>query len=195
MEEVFGKRMARSRRLVGFSRACTTRVCVRRRRSRWRCWLPRTGCGRLILRRTRPQAGKRWTDTIEFHDERGLKKRPPGETRVVRLPPHLVAMWREHVATFGTADDGRLFALSRAGRQLLHLPPRLAREPRPCPVSSAHHHAAREAAVRPAALGAVPGPGRGRPVGWQQASRSPCPGTRGGCTTARPSTTSASRAC
>ncbi|MFD5163251.1 hypothetical protein ACFWMJ_35240 [Streptomyces hawaiiensis] len=25
------------------------------------------------------------------------------------MPPHLVAMWREHVTTFGTADDGRLF--------------------------------------------------------------------------------------
>ncbi|MCZ7457979.1 site-specific integrase [Streptomyces sp. WMMC940] len=73
------------------------------------CRLPRTGWGRLILHRTRPQAGKRWTDTGEFHDERGLKNRPPGETRVVPLPPHLVAMWREHVATFGTADDGRLF--------------------------------------------------------------------------------------
>ena len=73
------------------------------------CPLPSTGWGRLILHRTRPQAGKRWTDSGEFHDKRGLKNSPPGETRVVPLPPHLVAMWREHVATFGTADDGRLF--------------------------------------------------------------------------------------
>ncbi|WP_416986120.1 tyrosine-type recombinase/integrase [Streptomyces sp. T028] len=73
------------------------------------CRLPRTGWGRLILHRTLPQAGKRWTDTGKFHDERGLKNRPPGETRVVPLPPHLVTMWRDHVATFGTADDGRLF--------------------------------------------------------------------------------------
>ncbi|GGX04221.1 hypothetical protein GCM10010383_37590 [Streptomyces lomondensis] len=28
---------------------------------------------------------------------------------MVPLPPHLVTLWREHVATFGTADDGRLF--------------------------------------------------------------------------------------
>jgi len=27
----------------------------------------------------------------------------------VPIPPHLVAMLREHLATFGTADDGRLF--------------------------------------------------------------------------------------
>lgn len=57
---------------------------------------------------TLPQAGKRWTDSGKFHDERGVKNRPRGETQVVPLP-HLVTMWREHVATFGTADDGRLF--------------------------------------------------------------------------------------
>ncbi|MFD5884527.1 tyrosine-type recombinase/integrase [Streptomyces sp. NPDC060334] len=77
------------------------------------CRLPSTGWGRLILHRTLPQAGKRWTDTGENHDERGLKNRPPGDTRVVPLPPHLVAMWRESVATFGTADDGRLFFSER----------------------------------------------------------------------------------
>ena len=31
------------------------------------------------------------------------------------LPPHLVALWRESVATFGTADDGRLFFTERGG--------------------------------------------------------------------------------
>jgi hypothetical protein len=41
---------------------------------------------------TPSQAGKRWTDTGRYHDERGLKNRPPGETRVVPLPPHLVAL-------------------------------------------------------------------------------------------------------
>lgn len=39
--------------------------------------------------------------------------RPPGEVRVVPLPPHLVAVWRESIATFGTADDGRLFFTER----------------------------------------------------------------------------------
>jgi hypothetical protein len=74
------------------------------------CRLPRTGWGRLILHRALPQAGKRWTDTGQFHDERGLKNHPPGEARVVSPPPYLMALWREHVATFGTADDGRLFS-------------------------------------------------------------------------------------
>lgn len=63
----------------------------------------------LILHRTRPQEGKRWTGSGQYHDERRLKNRPPGRTRVVPLPPHLVALWRGHVARFGTADDGRLF--------------------------------------------------------------------------------------
>ncbi|WP_328829035.1 site-specific integrase [Streptomyces sp. NBC_00252] len=109
---VGGYRRARGRRLVGFFAGMyyaglrpEEAVAV----ALPDCRLPTTGWGRLILHRTRPQAGKRWTDTGEFHDERGLKNRPPGETRVVPLPPHLVAMWREHVATFGTADDGRLF--------------------------------------------------------------------------------------
>lgn len=48
----------------------------------------------MIVHRTLPQAGKRWTDTGRLHDERGLKNRPPGDTRVVPLPPQLVALWR-----------------------------------------------------------------------------------------------------
>lgn len=79
------------------------------------CRLPRTGWGRLIVHRTLPQAGKRWTDTGDYHDERGLKNRSPGETRVVPLPPKLVTLWRESVTTFGTADDGRLFFSERGG--------------------------------------------------------------------------------
>ncbi len=79
------------------------------------CRLPRTGWGRVIVHRILPQAGKRWTDTGQYHDERGLKNRPPGETRVVPLPPNLVALWCEHVATSGTADDGRLYFSERGG--------------------------------------------------------------------------------
>ena len=109
---VGGYRRARGRRLVGFFAGMyyaglrpEEAVAV----ALPDCRLPCTGWGRLILHRTLPQAGKRCTDTGKFHDERGLKNRPPGETRVVPLPPHRVTMWRDHVATFGTADDGRLF--------------------------------------------------------------------------------------
>ncbi|WP_308122078.1 tyrosine-type recombinase/integrase [Streptomyces sp. TRM70350] len=79
------------------------------------CVLPPEGWGRVILHITRPQAGRKWTDTGRLHDERGLKGRPPGDARPVPLPPELVALWRESVDTFGTADDGRLFFNERGG--------------------------------------------------------------------------------
>ncbi len=40
---------------------------------------------------------------------RGLKNRPTEDVRKVSIPPYLVTVLREHLATFGTADDGRLF--------------------------------------------------------------------------------------
>jgi integrase len=106
------------------------------------CTLPETGWGRLVLHRTRPQAGKKWTDSGEVHDERGLKNRPPGEVRIVPLPPPLVAIWRDSVQTHGTAQDGRLFFTERGnivGYTIVHrvwkeartlaLPPDLAATP------------------------------------------------------------------
>lgn len=77
------------------------------------CTLPASGWGRLVLHRARPQAGKKWTDSGEMHDDRGLKSRPPGDVRVVPLPPPLVGISRASVQTFGTAPDGRLFFTER----------------------------------------------------------------------------------
>lgn len=79
------------------------------------CTLPAEGWGQVTLHRTLPQAGTRWTDTGKVHDERGLKNRPAGATRPVPLPPELVALWRESVHTFATAEDGRLFFNERGG--------------------------------------------------------------------------------
>ncbi|MYX20088.1 tyrosine-type recombinase/integrase [Streptomyces sp. SID8380] len=67
------------------------------------------GWGSALLHRTRPSAGKQWTDSGETHDDRGLKNRPAEDVRRVPISPHLVAVLREHLATFGTVDDGRLF--------------------------------------------------------------------------------------
>lgn len=39
----------------------------------------------------------------------GLKNRPTEDVRRVPIPPQLVTMLRDHLATFGTAEDGRLF--------------------------------------------------------------------------------------
>ncbi|MCX5612189.1 site-specific integrase [Streptomyces sp. NBC_00047] len=71
--------------------------------------LPSAGWGEAVLHRSRPSVGKQWTDSGESHDDRGLKNRPAEEVRRVPIPPQLVAVLRDHVDTFGTADDGRLF--------------------------------------------------------------------------------------
>ncbi|MET8961340.1 site-specific integrase [Streptomyces sp. NPDC004074] len=71
--------------------------------------LPGSGWGSALLHRTRPSVGKQWTDTGETHDDRGLKNRPNEDVRRVPIPPQLVTALREHLDTFGTAEDGRLF--------------------------------------------------------------------------------------
>ncbi|MFG2708461.1 tyrosine-type recombinase/integrase [Streptomyces sp. NPDC048386] len=77
------------------------------------CHLPEKGWGTLTLWETRPISGKKWTDSGERHDKRGLKSREPGTDRPVPIPPVLVAMLRAHLKEFGTAKDGRLFPNER----------------------------------------------------------------------------------
>ena len=71
--------------------------------------------GTMTLAKTRPEVGKRWTDSGEAYDERGLKHRDDDETRTVPAPPALVRILREHVLAYGSADDGRLFR-TRTGK-------------------------------------------------------------------------------
>jgi integrase len=77
------------------------------------CYLPEDGWGSLTLEKTRPQAGKQWTDSGEAHDDRGLKHRADKETRLVPIPGKLVAILRDHIETHGTSADGRLFRTSK----------------------------------------------------------------------------------
>ncbi|WP_109002617.1 tyrosine-type recombinase/integrase [Streptomyces rishiriensis] len=77
--------------------------------------LPEAGWGTALLHRTRPSAGKQWTDSGETHDDRGLKNRPAEEVRPVPIPPQLVAILRQHLDVFGTAEDGRMFTNERGG--------------------------------------------------------------------------------
>lgn len=106
----------RGRRLVAFF-ACQLYAAVRPAEAvglrRKDCYLPEKGWGRLTLKETRPVSGKRWTDSGQRHDKRGLKSREPKADRPVPIPPVLVAMLRAHIAEFGTAKDGRLFANER----------------------------------------------------------------------------------
>jgi integrase len=53
--------------------------------------------------------GKRYTDSGELHDSKGLKHRAVDEVRPVPIPPELVAILRWHIDEFGLAPDGRLF--------------------------------------------------------------------------------------
>ena len=49
------------------------------------CFLPASGWGRLILSRSRPQSNRRWTDSGEAFDDRGLKHRAEEDTRPVAV--------------------------------------------------------------------------------------------------------------
>ncbi|MUN42421.1 tyrosine-type recombinase/integrase [Actinomadura litoris] len=79
------------------------------------CHLPATGWGRLVLCRSLPESGSRWTDSGSTHEQRGLKLRPLAEVRTVPIPPVLVQILRDHIAEFGTAEDGRIFQTERGG--------------------------------------------------------------------------------
>lgn len=81
----------------------------------YQCTLPEKGFGELRLKRTKPTAGKRWTDSGESHDDRGLKGRKDDEERIVPIPPILVRIIKEHIAEFGVAKDGRIVFNERGG--------------------------------------------------------------------------------
>ncbi|MFD8506392.1 tyrosine-type recombinase/integrase [Streptomyces sp. NPDC059687] len=115
---VGGYGRARGRRLVGFF-ACMYYGALRPAEvvglTEADLKLPGNGWGTALLNRTRPSVGKQWTDSGETHDDRGLKNRPVEEVRPVPIPPQLVAILREHLETFGSAKDGRLFTNERGG--------------------------------------------------------------------------------
>lgn len=61
------------------------------------CHLPEKGWGLLTLEKIRPESNKRYTDSGESHDERGLKHRDVRETRLVPIPPEQVEILRRHI--------------------------------------------------------------------------------------------------
>ncbi|PRY46550.1 tyrosine-type recombinase/integrase [Umezawaea tangerina] len=79
------------------------------------CTLPESGWGALALGESRPAAGKRWTDSGEVHDRRGLKHRARKEVRIVPIPPVLVRILRDHLDRYGVGPDGRLFRSPNGG--------------------------------------------------------------------------------
>ncbi|MFB9830994.1 hypothetical protein [Actinoallomurus acaciae] len=79
------------------------------------CQLPDKGWGRLILAKTLPITTKKWTDSGNRHDPRGLKQRDANAVRNAPIPPWLVEILKAHIKEFGVADDGRLFRNERGG--------------------------------------------------------------------------------
>lgn len=142
---VGGYRRARGRRLVGLFAAMYfggLRPAEAVGLAETDLNLSEQGWGSALLHRTRPSVGKQWTDSGETHDDRGLKNRPTEDVRRVPILPHLVAVLREHLATFGTADDGRLLFTEKGSvvpsstyyrvwqeARLLALPPAVAASP------------------------------------------------------------------
>lgn len=84
-----------------------------------------------MARRTKPTAGKRWTDTGEIHDNRGLKGRDDSEVRAVPIPPILVDIILAHIEEFGVADDGRIVTNERGGAPVSSTLSRALRPPTP----------------------------------------------------------------
>src|SRR5215472_10154245 len=71
--------------------------------------------GELHLRAAAPDAGSDWTDDGSQRERQQLKHRAEGDSRIVPTHPELSRILRDHLATFGPADDGRLFAGVRGG--------------------------------------------------------------------------------
>lgn len=80
------------------------------------CDLPETGWGTVVLVESLPEPGRSWTDDGEPTERRTLKWRGRREVRPVPIPPELVTILREHLNTYGTAGDGRLFATATGTR-------------------------------------------------------------------------------
>ena len=77
--------------------------------------LPAEGWGELLLESSFPVAGPAWTDSGRRREERPLKHRARGETRVVPCPPALTALLHAHLESFGNESDGLLFRGVRGG--------------------------------------------------------------------------------
>jgi integrase len=77
------------------------------------CWLPPAGWGKITLAKSRPEVNRKWTDSGDAHEERGLKHRADDDVRPVPIPPILVKILRTHIKEHGVGPDGRIFRSER----------------------------------------------------------------------------------
>lgn len=76
--------------------------------------LPEAGWGEALLAKNNPEISPLWADE-DTREGRELKHRARGETRLVPLPPALVALLRAHITVYGVAPDGRIFRTRGGG--------------------------------------------------------------------------------
>ncbi|MER5882579.1 site-specific integrase [Streptomyces sp. NPDC001941] len=63
----------------------------------------------VVIHTAEPEVGKSWTDDGALREERGLKGRAQGETRIVPGPPALTKTVREHIRREGLKPGDRVF--------------------------------------------------------------------------------------
>lgn len=73
------------------------------------CHLPKQGWGTVRFAESVPYANAAWTDDGQTSPRKSLKHRAQGQSRTVPVCPELLVYLKEHIKTFGTAPDGRLF--------------------------------------------------------------------------------------
>lgn len=77
--------------------------------------LPPAGWGEFLVHEARPEVGSQWTDTGDVHEQRDLKGRGEGDTRVVPVRPLLVRILREMVKEHGLDKGDLLFPGEKGG--------------------------------------------------------------------------------
>ncbi|WP_234314788.1 tyrosine-type recombinase/integrase [Streptomyces sp. NRRL F-5135] len=77
--------------------------------------LPETGWGELLVHQAQPEVGSQWTDTGDVHEERDLKGRGEGDTRLVPIHPSLVVILREIIKEYDLKPAGLLLPGERGG--------------------------------------------------------------------------------
>jgi integrase len=80
--------------------------------------VPASGEGQwadIVVHAAEPEIGRTWTDSGTRHDQRHLKGRAEGETRIAPCPPELVDILRARIQEAGLLPDDRLFPGEHGG--------------------------------------------------------------------------------
>ncbi|WP_338676719.1 site-specific integrase [Streptomyces sp. SCSIO 30461] len=77
--------------------------------------LPENGWGEFLVHEAQPEVGSQWTDNGTVHEERDLKGRGEGDTRLVPIHPTLVPFLRGVIEEYGLKDDDLLFPGEKGG--------------------------------------------------------------------------------